>query len=455
MYLKCTPSVHLVCDWSLPLVYERFHYRAPGSNVVVAARLRGHIDPDRLHCAARCLAQRHPLLLARIESLEDGSAVFRPALGTDFDIQPVDRREPFDWCTRALEAQQAPFDLDTGPLVKFALIHGTEATDLVVICHHTICDGRSLVELLKELIAHLGDSTMFIGPQLSPPQVLQEHFPKAPRARLVERLAIRSINQRWKATGIRFDQSDYLRLHRRYWDSPPNVLVGSFTPGQTRRLVTRCRDEHVTANTALCAAFLSAQHRVQGTWDADHRRLSMAVDLRRYMMREPDPTLGLCASGFTVNTRLRTDESFWRQTRTLHEMIRRCLSSPRTVLAMLSLNRLHPTLIDALQFGMHGSLASPALERLLKTMRFNGVRFGLAVTNLGRVEIPESSGSIDLMGMWFVPPAFPNLEKVLGVVTVHGQLKYTLTYYPTLLPTCVAEGVRSEALAVLRRAVGW
>ena len=435
---------------SMPMIYPRFHYRAPGSNVTVWARLTGAPNPDALRRTADNMRVRHPLLGATIHLLDDGSAEFRFNEAPDLEVRIIEPQPGLSPSDHALQAQKEPFDLDTGPLARILLVQEEHHAVVILICHHTICDGRSLVGLLRDLLRHLGAAPSPVEEAVPPPSVTAEHFSSAASPGTIERLALRSVNRRWRRCRVEYDSDDYQRLHRDYWASGPHVLTGGLSAERTRRLAEECRRAGITVHTALCAVFLMASEEVSETHGADRRRISMAADLRPYMIEDPGQGLGLCASGFSVDTHVRPHRPFWREAQGLHRRIQRALASSRSLYGILALNELDPSLIDALQFGMHGVVANRLVAKLLRTMRFDRVRFGLGMTNLGRVRFPSACGAHEVRDVVFQPPIFPNLEKVLGVLTTEGGMRFTLVSHPETLSVESASNLLSLASRRLR-----
>ncbi len=96
-------------------------------------------DPGALAAACHGLVERQPLLGSAVRE-HDGVPRFEPAA-----VPPVlERAESVD------EVVARPFDLERGPLVRFALVG--ERT-LVVVAHHLVFDGHSKDLLVAELAA--------------------------------------------------------------------------------------------------------------------------------------------------------------------------------------------------------------------------------------------------------------------------------------------------------------
>jgi len=120
-------------------------------NESVTIELRGPLDRDVLAHAVTLLIERHDAL--RLTVAPDGTyqTVGLPPQGLIPIVPgPGDRRtQAREWLARTL---LEPFDLAVGPPVSFRLLEIDDAEHWVVmIVHHVITDGLSLVTLAREL----------------------------------------------------------------------------------------------------------------------------------------------------------------------------------------------------------------------------------------------------------------------------------------------------------------
>ncbi|WP_370963814.1 condensation domain-containing protein [Amycolatopsis sp. cg9] len=124
---------------------------SPGQSapVILAIRLTGPLDRDRLHAAIAAVIDRQSALRTVFRETPDGPRQvvldgFRP---------PVVTAEP-----GALAERIRPvFDLTAEPPVAVTLFETTPADHLLLVCvHHIVIDGWSTQVFLDELIAHYG-----------------------------------------------------------------------------------------------------------------------------------------------------------------------------------------------------------------------------------------------------------------------------------------------------------
>ncbi|WP_424188006.1 amino acid adenylation domain-containing protein [Actinokineospora sp. G85] len=113
--------------------------------VQIAIDLDGAVDRTVLRRAADAVVRRHPVLRSRFRTAPDGRAfavVAAPAPAEFTSAAAVDEA-----------AERArPFDVATGPLIRFAHAASGETHKLVVTCHHLLLDGWSLALALQDLL---------------------------------------------------------------------------------------------------------------------------------------------------------------------------------------------------------------------------------------------------------------------------------------------------------------
>ena len=126
---------------------------APGSpayTITYAGKIRGRLNATALDAAAQALVDRHEILRTTYTT-RDGQPVqlVHPRLPVRVDHLELDPDETQRWLRR--EADR-PFDLRTGPVVRFNLItQGSGEHLLVLTLHHIAVDMWSIDLILDEL----------------------------------------------------------------------------------------------------------------------------------------------------------------------------------------------------------------------------------------------------------------------------------------------------------------
>ncbi len=140
-------------------VLERLEPGSGRYNVVLALRMRGSLDPERLERAFAAVVRRHEILRTRFED-RDGDPVQvvddapnRTLLRMNTASLAEDERRAA-W-ERAIQREASrPFDLQNGPLLRPTLLNfAPDDHVLLVGMHHIVTDGWSAGVLLAEVSA--------------------------------------------------------------------------------------------------------------------------------------------------------------------------------------------------------------------------------------------------------------------------------------------------------------
>jgi len=129
------------------------HQLAPGSpayTITYAGRITGELDVPALDSAAQALVERHAILRTTY-AVRDGQPVqlVHPRWPVRIARHNLDPDQLDRWLRR--EANR-PFDLQTGPVVRFTLIqHRPDEHVLVLAAHHIAVDMWSIDLMLDEL----------------------------------------------------------------------------------------------------------------------------------------------------------------------------------------------------------------------------------------------------------------------------------------------------------------
>lgn len=423
-------------------------------NVVMVARIRGNVDENRLAKVLGQLRARHALLAVRVEFDEHDVAWYVTDGVPEFNLEVGPRQTADQWIERAEAEYKISFPLEVGPLVRFTLLHSPEVSELIVCGHHAVCDGLSLVYLIRDVLQHLGEPDRDVEILPEPPPIDKSTVPSPPSIKPVARKIIEMLNRKWAKKDIRFNSDEIQRLHRVFWDKNGNqkLLAWDMSEEMTTALVSRCREEKVTVNTALWTAFLAAQHGVQDAVKSHQHRSALAVNTRDKLTVPVGDAFGFYASSLTVQLKYTSQKSFWESARRLHKKIRTSLEKT-DIFRMLMAELLSPTLLDSLYFSKYGLKENKMSNRLLKRMGWDRITYGFAITNVGRVDIPTDYGPLVLDAV-YGPSFYSDVEeKIVGVITVGGRISFMLTHNEAIVSTDTANKIRDMAMSHLSEAV--
>jgi hypothetical protein len=409
-------------------------------NVVGVIELDTGISTGGLRTALDRAQRRHPLLRARVVD---------PGNGWHFDLDGVPRipleiikrRDASHW-TEIVEIElNRAFDIEIGPLMRCTLLvgpPGTTASELVVSFLHTIIDGTSAINLVREILEAWDAAAA--GRRLHAPEILalqppvEESFPPEYRglrskvriAGFMARQLVDEIGYRRRARGTR-----RMKVHPA---GRCRSLSRDLNGDDLEVLVRATRRNRVTLNSALNAAMLLVvRDRLYDGVAVPLRNFNFAI-MRPYL-RPPidDHHLGSFHVMLRSTVDIETHHDFWQLASTINTQL---VGNSRRGDKYLSLL----TVADVMRFVLGQ-----------RKMRMGAT----ALAYTGPLKMPRKIGAIRIRG---VRTMVSNL--VLGPeYTAHarlfgGRLCWDQVYLDCDMDETAAAGITDAILDLLRRMGG-
>lgn len=450
---------------------EVFYNKSPYSVITLLARVSGSIREEELKAALAKLQRRHLPLKYHISQDDEGLSWFTADGTEEIPYEIMSRTGPQGWVNAVRQASQTPFQFDTHPALKVLLLDSSQTSDLILICHHILADGISLVYLMRDLLILLGDSNSQLPELPAPEPISAGNLPADLKQSGIAKLFMNRINKKWAETLVKFTQVDYQAIAEAYWSnySHPLVLI-ELDQKETEDIVARCKEEGVTVNSALTTAFQGAVSDVVGE-DEFNPRTVVAADLRDRLAHSPGESPGVYAGGLDFKFKYDQELGFWENARKFHSQVVPLYTNKNLFQEILTWTHLHPTISEGMTFKKLGGLLSPdspqaeilipfsqredVIQSILKREKladFETVFVGNAITNLTRLDIPTRYGDIELERVIFKPGgAFPlsNIHLLIGAVTCAGKLSLTLEYSDRNFDEKAIQAVKEKVLSYL------
>ena len=198
---------------------ERLLYRAPYCDIIMMGRFDGEISERQLREALLKCRAKYPLTGAHVVQDAEGGAQFIFDDVSAFGIRVVNRKSESEWFELAWNEQKQPFNFSRGPLIRFLLLTSNEISDLVVICHHSICDGLSLTYLLRDIGLFLSQPETRVEPTPLPPLMQEGNLITNLHVGWLYRTMTSRLNRSWDKEKVLFNDDDYEKMYRDYWRS--------------------------------------------------------------------------------------------------------------------------------------------------------------------------------------------------------------------------------------------
>lgn len=424
--------------------YERIFYLFPGYSVTLVARINGALSESRLRRSIEQTAGVHPLSGAKVVFDENHDAWF----STD-EVQPpsfrsVERNSDATWYAEMRAEQKVVFTPQKSPMIRFALVRSEEVSEIIIICSHAICDGMSLVYLLREILdrcANPGKETESVYPP-DVSGIFSKEKGFSPKSLLTD-LYAKYGAYRFRKNPYYFSQEDYEAINEAYWNKwDYGAALMVFEPDETEALHARCRKKDVTVGAAVTAACLAAHEDVAGAFTGHFKVISIPFDLRRHANPPLGDVFGLCAGTSQLKYTYRPDRSFWENASMIHaEIVKRVCTLDSSGRELLGFDP--SLLVSTACFALlskevpEGFEKTENLSRFIKDKKNIAFSFlggyektlpGTISTNLGALPIPVAYGGLSIDRIFFLPPITADVPLFLGGATINGKMVYSFCY---------------------------
>lgn len=419
----------------------REYFRIP-NNIIMTVTIQGDVKEDDLREVLVKIKKIHPLIGARIALDDKHDAWFTDSDSQPFELKILQRHDEDQWKQVVEIENTLPFNFENGPLIKFLLLKSEEFSDLVVICHHCISDGISLINLVKNILFLLNrPETKIITSETLIPGY--ETFKKVPvnlkLKKLKNRIVMYGINRKWESEEVIFNEEDYKNVHDEYYNKfNYRIKVAELSSSETSDLIQICRENNITVNSALCVAFLAARESVRRELNTNNK-IQIAVNLRDHLKDSSSNRFGFFAGSVNFEYDYNPDTSFWNNSTVFHDTVTEKLGEKDILLPLMG-HYISPTLTDAINIATYGRWVSksstPKISSFInknnKPMEISnqiiGNMPGLMMSNLGYIKTNDISGDLKMVKAYFATSPSPYLDLVVNAVTVNNRLTLTMNY---------------------------
>lgn len=313
------------------------------------------------------------------------------------------------WTELLYQSERTAFALNKGELVRIFLTKENCQTILFVHAHHLVGDGKSILILLNDIISSLNHHTLTYKPMLSVDRDFLEQRAKLPA---MTKLYINAVNKKWKKQALSFTWDNYYLIHKKYWDKYySDIQIKNYN---AKDLKEKC-PENVSLNSYLITELLREHPNCKVT--------GIPVNIRK------DNSMSNQVSGISVKYKYNFKKSFTFNAEQIHKAIYKKLNSKTMkYFVLFFMERLCPSLTDAVLLQSHGSIQNKLAEKMAKVMGYagDGSR-DLGVTNLNIIDIQNTNDKFVIEDILFIPPKVSYSKKIIGIATYKNKL--TVCYH--------------------------
>lgn len=354
-------------------------------NGALAAEIAGHTTVQQWRDALDAIQRRHPLVSVCIDTAFNRVPHFRHVAHQPIPLRVVTSPNA-RWQQEIAEEINAPFTLDQSPLFRAVLLYQEKRSIFILSSHHAVCDGISLIFLLRDMLLSLSGHKL-------------EKLPLMP--------------SRETLFGAKQRTSTEHGLPALVAQRPamPYVDGIKFTQEQTAALQQRTRPEGVTIHAAISAALTIAGRSLDESWRNSPLRIMSPAEVRDILGLEDQCMVSLAGGEISISPE--ESMTFWNLARFAKDGLS-AVKSPESISMM----------IDRQSKLVSTNLSVEQADQLKRNMFNAQVMF----TNLGRLPFDSTFGALQLADLW-APFALRGIakEQTLGAVTINGSLHLTHT----------------------------
>ncbi len=411
------------------IVGERIMYAngAMPVNCIFSVTIEGVLQLEQLETAFARLLAKHPLLRAVIREDRPQQPYFDiAATAAQAVVEVLPRHNDEDWVKVATDQWQQPFDYTRAPLMRVCWLQGAALSDLLIVLPHCICDGGTIVNLMRELLAFAADPGLHAEPYPSFTRisdlVAREQLPGKGallKARLLSGLAGGVLTLLTRNKTMATGRQNYMVR----WSADLEL---------SQQLMSACKIRNTSVQAALGTAFLMAFGKVMGA--GAKNKLICPVDIRKAVPGIKEDMMFAFAPVVELRGAARAGGAFWEEAHHMKQELQQ------------KVNRLKPNHLLILTEYFH-----PAADKMLKHLRSTNGSHDVTLSNMGRINIPATYPGFRLKRVYSPSTALPwKNPNTLVVTSFDGQFDFSFISETDFLPEDKATLIRDAFMNLLQ-----
>ena len=403
-------------------------------NVCLGLRLNGKIDVADINEALCKIQQKHHLLRSRIQFKDSKPET----LVVDQDISRIPLRQvewtsDNRWEKEIDDELKTVFNLEKGPMIRMVCITGDPYIDLIVTCHHTVCDATSLVNLMSELLFLLDNKDKDIGTNSMYPEEGEFSFGKG--GEIMSKIKLIALRTFLKSSSM----VSKLNYPKDYVGAVSEYTSWIMEPEETRALINACKDHGITVHTAFLVAFARAFSNT-GQKRKKRQKTKTFVSIRPKLSPNDQKTFAnlIITADINVNGQLGTD--FWEVATKVQKELKDKTNQKQT---------------DEL-IGILNSKV-PWSDIMMEHSKYTNTDDCFNISNMGKFDFGSSFKRFKInrsLGFLTLPPAPTFNYKTLFISTFNDEITFYLTWNNKVVSNDEIAKAKKLAMRILHDCAG-
>jgi Condensation domain len=397
-------------------------------NIVYFIRLEGRFTADQLRSALSRVQRKHPALRLLIHQEPDG-LYYEADTALEIPLRILPRVAEDDYRRECQIELMTALSFDK-PQLRAVWLQSEMESDLLLTTSHRICDGMSMLIIVREVLRSLySDEELIPYQPITRRDIIGDYQPEQPWKR---KLAASMLN------GL-------LRLipaSRRAPENNEHYLEWRAGRAFLDALKQRCKAEGVSVHAALLVALDRALLTVFGTKKLP-KWIENPVDIRRGRFPAlKDDMVFFSGGNFQVRAGQDSDVEFWPRARTINgEMRTRVERELQNIPSQYHFSE------------MLRSLTTRQIQwivRLGDALRMNGSWNRFAFSNLGNVVVTDGDAPFRVKDLRLYMHSLNFRVLCLVTYTFNGEMRFYLVSDEKCLTRGQADMLQREFMAMLQ-----
>jgi len=392
-------------------------------NCVFGAKINGKIGEEDLHQALYKIQQKHPLLRMNIDnSGKEPYFVLNENMGK-IPVRVSVRSSDQDWLQQSKVEWYKLFNSTNEPLARVVWLQGETESDLLLVLPHCICDGTTILNLMRELMALIDNPEQELVPYqsfTSVRELLPDDFNTSKTSHFKGKIfaALGRLFFFFKSTS--YNNSDRLNY----------AISWKINASDTQNLLLKCKAEKTSVHAAICVAFMEAFKQLQQ--DKAHGKVICPVDIRRFVAPIKEDTM----FAFAPIVELKLDQqenTFWTKARKLKNDLE----------AKIAEMKVHDLLNMSEYF--HSSV-----NKMIGFLKTTKGTHDITLSNMGLLNIAKNYKNFSIATIYSPTVAFPwRNANTLVLSTFNGEMDFSFMSNESFLREFDAWQVKDQAMKMI------
>src|SRR5882757_10773312 len=280
-------------------------------NIVYFVRLEGSVDPERLRLALGRVQRKHPALRTLIREERDG-LYYEEDCAPEVPLRVLRRVEEDDYRRESQLELTTVFPYDQ-PQLRAVMLQSERESDLLLVTSHRICDGMSMLTIVREVLRALHkDENLIPYAPITTRDMIGDYQPP----------------QLWKRKLTAGLMNALLRVIPTSRHTPENkeyFLQWDLNQALSDALKQRCKTEGISVHSALVVALdrvlFTVLNKKSPKW------IDCPIDARRgrrgHLAALKSDMLFFGGGSLKIRTGLAPEKQFWARAKMMSEEMRK------------------------------------------------------------------------------------------------------------------------------------